>query len=227
MAANHCLVESNYRLLGPNYRLFGPNHQRVKRPRPAFGRVGKITYLCGDLFNTNNLNHEYQFQIFPRFGAGSQWSFSVSDVKGLVEAFQKYIAVELSLGHSVRIDGLGTFSSALSGKVERSKEGCLRLRRPRVRTVNFRPAVALMRRFGETTFRAEAGAPLTYANPQRDELLEKLRDLGAQQTCFLASDVMRATGMSRDRTYARLRQFVDEGTLLNVGTRRRAVYRLP
>ena len=84
-----------------------------------------------------------------------------------------------------------------------------------------------MRRFGETTFRAEAGAPLTYANPQRDELLEKLRDLGAQQTCFLASDVMRATGMSRDRTYARLRQFVDEGTLLNVGTRRRAVYRLP
>lgn len=157
----------------------------------------------------------------------SETSFSVSDVKGLVEAFQKYIAVELSLGHSVRIDGLGTFSSALSGKVERSKEGRLRLRRPRVRTVNFRPAVALMRRFGETTFRAEAGAPLTYANPQRDELLEKLRDLGAQQTCFLASDVMRATGMSRDRTYARLRQFVDEGTLLNVGTRRRAVYRLP
>ena len=157
----------------------------------------------------------------------SETSFSVSDVKGLVEAFQKYIAVELSLGHSVRIDGLGTFSSALSGKVERSKEGRLRLRRPRVRTVNFRPAVALMRRFGETTFRAEAGAPLTYANPQRDELLEKLRDLGAQQTCFLAPDVMRATGMSRDRTYARLRQFVDEGTLLNVGTRRRAVYRLP
>lgn len=157
----------------------------------------------------------------------SETSFSVSDVKGLVEAFQKYIAVELSLGHSVRIDGLGTFSSALSGKVERSKEGRLRLRRPRVRTVNFRPAVALMRRFGETTFRAEAGAPLTYANLQRDELLEKLRDLGAQQTCFLASDVMRATGMSRDRTYARLRQFVDEGTLLNVGTRRRAVYRLP
>ena len=156
----------------------------------------------------------------------SETSFSVSDVKGLVEAFQEYIAVELSLGHSVRIDGLGTFSSALSGKVERSKEGRLRLRRPRVRTVNFRPAVALMRRFGETTFRAEAGAPLTYANPQRDELLEKLRDLGAQQTCFLASDVMRATGMSRDRTYARLRQFVDEGTLLNVGTRRRAVYRL-
>lgn len=157
----------------------------------------------------------------------SETSFSVSDVKGLVEAFQKYIAVELSLGHSVRIDGLGTFSSALSGKVECSKEGRLRLRRPRVRTVNFRPAVALMRRFGETTFRAEAGAPLTYANPQRDELLEKLRDLGAQQACFLASDVMRATGMSRDRTYARLRQFVDEGTLLNVGTRRRAVYRLP
>ena len=157
----------------------------------------------------------------------SETSFSVSDVQCLVEAFQKYIAVELSLGHSVRIDGLGTFSSALSGKVERSKEGRLRLRRPRVRTVNFRPAVALMRRFGETTFRAEAGAPLTYANPQRDELLEKLRDLGAQQTCFLASDVMRATGMSRDRTYARLRQFVDEGTLLNVGTRRRAVYRLP
>ena len=157
----------------------------------------------------------------------SETSFSGSDVMGLVEAFQKYIAVELSLGHSVRIDGLGTFSSALSGKVERSKEGRLRLRRPRVRTVNFRPAVALMRRFGETTFRAEAGAPLTYANPQRDELLEKLRDLGAQQTCFLASDVMRATGMSRDRTYARLRQFVDEGTLLNVGTRRRAVYRLP
>ena len=52
----------------------------------------------------------------------SETSFSVSDVKGLVEAFQKYIAVELSLGHSVRIDGLGTFSSALSGKVERSKE---------------------------------------------------------------------------------------------------------
>jgi len=45
----------------------------------------------------------------------SETSFSVSDVKGLVEAFQKYIAVELSLGHSVRIDGLGTFSSALSG----------------------------------------------------------------------------------------------------------------
>lgn len=156
----------------------------------------------------------------------SESSFSVSDVKGLVEAFQKYIAVELSLGHSVRIDGLGTFSSALSGKVERSK-GRLRLRRPRVRTVNFRPAVALMRRFRETTFRAESGAPLAYANPQRDELLEKLRDLGAQQTCFLASDVMRATGMSRDRTYAHLRQFVDEGTLLNVGTRRRAVYRLP
>lgn len=157
----------------------------------------------------------------------SETSFSVSDVKGLVEAFQKYIAVELSLGHSVRIDGLGTFSSALSGKVERSKEGRLRLRRPRVRTVNFRPAVALMRRFGETTFRAESGAPLAYANPQRDELLEQLRNLGTQQTCFLASDVMHATGMSRDRTYARLRQFVDEGTLLNVGTRRRAVYRLP
>jgi putative DNA-binding protein len=157
----------------------------------------------------------------------SESSFSVSDVKGLVEAFQKYIAVELSLGHSVRIDGLGTFSSALSGKVERSKEGRLRLRRPRVRTVNFRPAVALMRRFRETTFRAESGAPLAYANPQRDELLEQLRNLGTQQTCFLASDVMHATGMSRDRTYARLHQFVDEGTLLNVGTRRRAVYRLP
>ena len=157
----------------------------------------------------------------------SESSFSVSDVKGLVEAFQKYIAVELSLGHSVRIDGLGTFSSALSGKVERSKEGRLRLRRPRVRTVNFRPAVALMRRFRETTFRAESGVPSAYANPQRDELLEQLRNLGTQQTCFLASDVMHATGMSRDRTYARLRQFVDEGTLLNVGTRRRAVYRLP
>ena len=41
--------------------------------RRTFGRVGKIVYLCSDLFNTNNLNHEYQFQIFPRFGAGSQW----------------------------------------------------------------------------------------------------------------------------------------------------------
>ena len=84
-----------------------------------------------------------------------------------------------------------------------------------------------MRRFGETTFRAEAGAPLTYANPSRDELLGKLRELGTKQTCFLASDVMRTTGMSRDRTYTCLRQFVDEGTLLNVGTRHRAVYRLP
>ncbi|WP_315563705.1 hypothetical protein [Alloprevotella tannerae] len=77
VAANHCLVESNYRLLGPNYRLAVANHQRMKRLRPAFGRVGKITYLCGDLFNTNNLNHEYQFQIFPRFGAGSQWWFAL------------------------------------------------------------------------------------------------------------------------------------------------------
>jgi hypothetical protein len=76
-AANHRLLGANARLLGPNYCLPAANDPRLKRPRPAFGRVGKIAYLCRDLFNTNNLNHEYQFQIFPRFGAGSQWWFAL------------------------------------------------------------------------------------------------------------------------------------------------------
>lgn len=49
-------------------------------------------------------------------------SFTTSDVRGLITAFVDEIKAALSAGHSVKIDGLGTFSPVL-GLVEKSQRG--------------------------------------------------------------------------------------------------------
>lgn len=43
-------------------------------------------------------------------------TYSTGDVKGLIEAMSEVIASQLALGHSVKVDGLGTFTAGLKMK---------------------------------------------------------------------------------------------------------------
>ena len=141
-------------------------------------------------------------------------------VEGLLEQFRTF----LPNGHSIKIDGLGTFSLRMRSEVEKDKNGKYVLKNPRIDKVNFVPDKRLLHELSKITF-CPPMADLTnvrhFSEAEAEELA--LRMLG-NASYFFVEDYAIVAGVSKATAYRRLKQLVQRGVIAESGSRRRKFY---
>ncbi len=153
-------------------------------------------------------------------------ALTVSDLKGAIDALAGEIADNLAEGRSVHIDGIGHFSLSIDGDVVRTEEGELRLKHAAVRTVNFRPEAALMRRLSGATFTVKRHRGRRSAEVDEATLPTTLAALCEEKGYFTTRAFRQTLGLTRTTAYRWLNHLCDEGVIENIGSPRFALYRL-
>ncbi len=153
-------------------------------------------------------------------------SLTVADLKGAIEALAGQIADNLAGGRSVHIDGLGHFSLSIGGEVVQDEEGKLRLKHAAVRSVNFRPEAALMRRLDGATFTVKQHRGRRSADVDETTLPTTLAALCRERGHFTVNAFRQTLGLTRTTAHRLLHRLCDEDRIENIGSPRFALYRL-
>ena len=75
-----------------------------------------------------------------------------AQVKAVMDGVSSTLGDLLRLGHSVKLDGIGSFSVDVKGRLEADKRGVLQLKGASVKSVKVRPSKKLMKELGECKF---------------------------------------------------------------------------
>ncbi len=153
-------------------------------------------------------------------------SLTLSDLKGALEAFVGQIVRHLGDGKNVHIEGLGHFSLSVGGEVVKNEEGALRLKHPAVRSVNFRPEPALLRKFSNVRFTSKSHRGRQSQSVDEAELPSILAALCAEKGHFTTHAFQKALKLTHSTAHRHLRRLCEAGTIENIGSRRFALYSL-
>ena len=156
-------------------------------------------------------------------------SYTVGDVKGLLEVLSDYIANQTAQGHSVKLDGLGVFSATLGlvEGTEREEEGGSRRNAAsvQVRSIRFRPDRDLIGRADTYCHLERVKTPAsTLLIPTREERLAAALDFIRANAFLRTADYVALTGLSRTAAHSELRTFQNEGLLDTRGGGTHKVY---
>lgn len=148
------------------------------------------------------------------------------DILLVVESLVSKMASAMLQGCNVEIDGLGTFSLSLGGDVRENKNGDPYLHNPHVRGVNFRPNRDFLKRFASANFTSR-NLPAHISRPATDEEVREKVVAALREHTVLSFDKIRdILQMTTTTARRRLRPLIDDGTILSIGTRAKAFYRL-
>ena len=152
-------------------------------------------------------------------------AMTVADLVGTLEAIRYELAQQLMLGNRVHLPGLGYFSLAVKGELyEDPKTHKMRLRNPRVRTVNFRPEKQLLKALADTRFENVTYRYEPHATPTAEEIEAALDRLFAESDYIFVGDLRSELHLSKPVAYRLARRLEAEGKLHNAGSRYRKMY---
>ncbi len=156
-------------------------------------------------------------------------TYSTGDVKGLIEAMSEVIASQLALGHSVKVDGLGTFTAGLKMKkgIDREEKDAITRRNAasvEVAKVNYRADNKLVDRVRQRTIlhRKYIGTGET-ALMSPDDRIALLRSHIAQHGQIRVKEYATLTGLEKTRAAKELRQLESTG-IIHVAGRAPHIY---
>lgn len=179
-------------------------------------------------------NAEYRIVAEEHETMGMDWmsrqieratSMTPGDLMGALIALKEEMVEQLKSGYRVHLPGFGYFSLAVKGDIyEDSKTGKVRLRNAGVRTINFRPEKELLKaladtRFDNVTYRTEA-----YACPSASEVDAVLKRLFERADFILPAHLRHELHLSESTTYRWVHRLLEEGKIINVGTRQRKIF---
>lgn len=159
-------------------------------------------------------------------------SFSKGEVEGLIYSITEHIADKLAQGYSVKIDGLGIFSTKLRLRqgfepenIEGTKRNAASLE---VSGVSFRSNKELVRRINQSCHLERAQTPTYKKQTQgQDQRLERLRAYLSDHGFIKVRTYASIMGLSRSSASRELQAFRRDKYIVSVGYSPHNFYILP
>lgn len=148
---------------------------------------------------------------------------TAADVSGVLISLVDEIYDALSKGYSVHVDELGYFTLSLkcSPDVDFKHVSGSDIK---VRTINFIPEKDFAERFRTVRFERETSHGHHSEKLTDSEIHDKLREYFAVHHFITRGEFDKLTGFNKVKSLRRIRQLIEEGMLLNAGTRYQPVY---
>lgn len=148
----------------------------------------------------------------------------IAQAKSVLTAFANELIKHLSLGHKVKINGIGTFSLNIAGKASVNENNKIVTDNLRFDKINIAPDTMAHRVLNNITMRLnkkQIKAPQKFNYEQAVELADKLLE---NSSLFHAEDFIFASGISKSMAYKILNKLVDANILERKGKRRQYTY---
>lgn len=136
-----------------------------------------------------------------------------AQVKAVLSGVSETLAEYLSLGHVVRVDGIGSFSVDVKGRLEEDKRGVLQLKDAHVKTVKIKPSADLIKELGECSFTLLSHNAFTRRTMDSDAAKETVLRLLEEKPFFTCNDFQRETGTSKSYALKLLTQLKEDGSV--------------
>lgn len=170
------------------------------------GKAGEKIYP--KVANYNQLSSEHFIEL-----VADNRQLSKGEIKSVLAAITEVLALEIGNGHSVMIDGLGTFSISMTGDAVADNKGVLQLKNAAISKVNFLPAKALKASLKDVKFTLLHHNVNEATKIDDDEAMRIIGELCKEKKFFLCRDFARAAGISYDYARRTIGALVDEGKL--------------
>ncbi len=150
-------------------------------------------------------------------------TFTTGDLKGAISLLSELLAFKLRDGYNVKLDGIGLFSVSLQSRPVTDK-GELRSESVHFKNVNFRCDAGLKKALKTMhVSRKKESKKTSYSEAERRRrLLWYLEN----HTYITTNDYYRLNACTDYQARKELKQFVEDGTLQEIGTRRVKMYTL-
>lgn len=139
-----------------------------------------------------------------------------AQVRGVLCGVSETIATLLKLGHSVKVNGLGTFSVDVKGQVVPDNRGVLQLKDASVKRIKITADAALLKQTKDSKFTLLDHTARESATYDTDTAMTAAGALLSDKAFFTCSDFMNETGTSRFLAMRMLRTLEDEGLIHRV-----------
>lgn len=174
-------------------------------PRPLFNGMADTDSLAKEIENATSLTE--------------------SDVKAVLMALSRAVGNSLAQGEQVHLDGLGYFMPTLTAEGKVTEEMPLRERSRKVRFkgISFRADSELQSRMGPISFNCVSSHPLS-GQPSDEVVDTKLTEFFATHAYLSRRQLEGLCGIRTTTAVRLLRRLIDEGRLVNDGTRNQPIY---
>lgn len=140
-------------------------------------------------------------------------SLQPAHVKAVLTGVWETAGELLSLGHRVRIDGLGSLSLSMKGALRRDNRGVIQLKDASVRTVRILPSRKLVDRASRCNFALVSHDVIKRASADMETATTVARTLLSDKTFFVCSDFRERAAMSRTLARKMLDAMEEKGLL--------------
>ena len=182
------------------------------------GKAGERVYPR--VINYDNVSAE-------RFVAGvaERRQLTRGEIKAVLSGVADELAMQICNGHTVTIDGLGTFSVSMKGSAVEDSRGVLQLGEGLVRKVNFIPSKQLKSKLDEARFSLVSHEVSDAARVDDAMAVEAAQALTERQGSFMRSDFAKAAGLSYSYAGRVLARLAEEGRVVCTNVGRTKLYR--
>lgn len=146
------------------------------------------------------------------------------DVALVISALKHEIVHELLQGNNVCIDGLGTFSIAMKGDIERNSLNRLVLKNAAVKSVRFIPSTELMGKLSGASFARAQHRGHHSSKVSDDEVRNAAMELTEGGKVFTSKEFRSHLGLAATSARKHLLKLQEEGIIYNKGGRRYALF---
>lgn len=163
-----------------------------------------------------------------KFLDGIEKNFNIgrAQVLAVLSAVADQMEEFVTNGHSVQVPSIGTFSITMNGGVEKRDNGTLKLKNAKFDKLRLIPDPGLEKKLEQTKFELLTSNVRETIDLSKEKLLPIMAKLSDETGFFLQYEFESATGCSHGFATKFLNQMIAEGTLENLGTPRRKIYRL-
>lgn len=150
-----------------------------------------------------------------------------AQVKAVLDGVSTSLGELLSLGHLVKVDGIGSFSVDVKGQLERDKRGVLQLKDAKVKSVKVKPSARLMKELGDCRFSLIHHDTIQPTNVNLDDARKAVADLLNEKPFFSSVELQRVIGSSSPHVLKLLKEMEQDHTLVRTRMGRGYVWMKP
>lgn len=170
------------------------------------GKAGEKIYP--KVLNYNQMSSEHFIEQ-----VATNCQLHKGEIKSVLSGIAEMLALEIGSGHSVTIDGIGTFSVSMTGEAVADEQGVLQLKDAAVNKVNFLPAKSLKWALSNVKFSLVNHNINDATKLDTDEALRIAAELSKDNHSFLCRDFAEAAGASYDYARRTIAALVEQGKL--------------
>lgn len=123
-------------------------------------------------------------------------NLEMAQVKAVLSGVSQTVGQMLRLGHRVMVDGIGSFSIDVRGKLEADKNGVLQLHNASLRHVRVIPSKSLLNEVGECKFTLVSHEPAASNEVDEDVANGAVSELLNERPFFTTADFQNRIGVS-------------------------------